>query len=528
MEKGRIIRSVGTISGFTSLSRVLGLVRDILMAGAFGTSLVMSAFVLAFRVPNLFRKLFGEGALSSAFIPVLVETREKRGDAESWVLVNRVLSLLAVVLSLVAVAVILFSMSVTVENSKIAAVLEMLQIMMPYMVFICLAAISMGVLNSFHHFAVSSFAPCILNILWIFALLFVVPAVGQSPEEKITCVAWVVLLAGFLQWAVQWPMLRHFGWKPSFSISWRDEQVKKILLLMGPTALGMAVFQINVMMDGILAMWVSSVAPSALYYSERLIYLPLGVFATALSTVLLPVFSGHAARKDHAQIQSGLTDGIRHLFFVMIPASVGLLVMSVPIVRMIFEWKQFGATSTWMTSVALQCYAPGLVVFSITKIFVSAFYGMQDTRTPVRIGVVAVLLNLMFNILFILTLPQDIKHAGIAFATVLSSAFNMICLAVVFQRRIGPLDWAAVMRSGLRSLVSSVIMACSVFLFYRLLTAAVPSGLSGVMSKVGQIAVVLTSVAAGSGIYLILSFLVKSSELHELIKAVRSRKNGRA
>jgi len=522
MEKGRVIRSAGVVSGFTSLSRLLGLARDVLMAGFFGTSLVMSAFVVAFTIPNLFRRLFGEGALSSALVPVLVETREKEGDDAAWTLVNRVLCLLAVVLTLITAAIILFAATVSPESAKAAAVLDLLQIMMPYMIFICLAAVSMGILNSFQHFAVSAFAPSVLNILWIGTLLFVVPNIGNSPEEKIRAVAWAVLLAGFLQWAVQWPVLRHFGWRPKFPRSgksgaaasnvWKDERVKKILCLMGPAALGMAVLQLNVMIDRFLAMWVSGEAPSALYFSERLIYFPLGIIATALGTVLLPVFSGHAARDDHEEIRKGGADGLRQLLCIMIPAAVGRLVLAGPIVQMIFEWKNFGASSTWMTAIALQCYAPGLIVFSLAKVFVPAFYAQQDTKTPVKIGALAVGLNLILNITFILTLPQPVKHAGIAFATVLSSVFSMSCLALILQRRIGTPDWKRVGATALRGLDDALLMAGVVLWVYRLF----PN-----IGKIEQIIAVLVSVAAGGGVYLIASVLLRAPELREFTKAIR-------
>jgi putative peptidoglycan lipid II flippase len=481
------------------------------MAGFFGTSQVMSAFVIAFTIPNLFRRLFGEGALSSAFVPVLVETREKEGDGAAWNLVNRVLVLLSAFLTVITLIIICTAVFVRVESPMVAAVLDLLTIMMPYMIFICLAAVSMGILNSFHHFAVSAFAPAILNILWIGAVLLVVPNIGNSPEEKIRAVAWAVLLAGFLQWAVQWPMLYKLGWRVRRAQA-QPAKVGKILRLMGPAALGMAVLQLNVLIDRLLAGWVSNAAPSALFFSERLIYFPLGIIATALGTVLLPVFSGHASRADHPKISEGITDGLRHLSFVMIPAAVGLLVLATPVVQMIFEWKNFDAGSTWMTAIALQAYAPGLVIFSLAKVFVPAFYGMQDTKTPVKIGMIAVVLNLALNIIFVLTLPQPVKHAGLAFATVLSSVFNMTCLALILQHRLGGLRWKPVVATAIRSFVSAVLMGAVVVFVCRLF----PN-----IGKVEQIVSVSVSIAAGGAVYLTASVLLHAPELREFIKAVR-------
>lgn len=511
MESKKIIKSAGVVGAFTSLSRLLGLVRDVMMAGFFGTSLVMDAFVVAFTVPNLFRRLFGEGALSSAFVPVLVETRAKEGDGAAWALVNRVLVLLAVVLTLITAVIVLLAVTASPASAKAVAVLDLLPIMMPYMIFICLAAVSMGILNSFHHFAVSAFAPCVLNLLWIGTLLLIVPNIGNSPEEKIHAVAWAILLAGFLQWAVQWPMLYKLGWRMS-RVQAQPAKVKRILCLMGPAALGMAVLQLNVIIDRLLAWWIGGGAASALFFSERLIYFPLGIIATALGTVLLPVFSGHAARNDHEEIRKGVTDGLRHLLFIMIPAAVGLLVLATPVVQMIFEWKEFGEGSTWMTAIALQAYAPGLIVFSLAKIFVPAFYGMQDTKTPVKIGMIAVALNLTLNILFIVILPQAVKHAGLAFATVLSSVFNMSCLARILQKRIGNPDWKKIGATAARSFGAAALMA-SVVLFVH--------GLFPSIGKGGQIISVLVSIAAGGGVYLIASLIFRAPELREFTRALR-------
>jgi putative peptidoglycan lipid II flippase len=523
MDKGRILKSVGTVSSFTALSRFLGLARDVLMASLFGTSLMMDAFVVAFTVPNLFRRLFGEGALSSAFVPVLVETRQKEGDRAAWDLVNRVLVLLALVLTLITAVVIVAAVFVPVESARIAAVLDLLKIMMPYMIFICLAAVSMGILNSFHHFAVSAFAPAILNILWIFTILLVVPILGNSLEAQVRAVAWSVLLAGFLQWVVQWPMLFKLGWKPGLprfgsrlslhsTIGLGDEKVRRIMRLMGPAALGMAVLQFNVVIDRTLALWVGGGAPSALFFSERLIYFPLGIIATALGTVLLPTFSAHASAHDHNQMRATISDSLRHLLFVMVPAAAGLLVLATPLVQMIFEWKNFGAGSTWMTAIALQCYAPGLVVFSLAKVFVPAFYGMQDTKTPVRIGMIAVALNLVLNITFVLMLPQEVKHAGLAFATVLSSVFNMSCLALILQRRLGGFNWKPVAATAARSLASAVLMGAAVLIVYRLFPT---------LGKISQIIAVLGSIAVGGAVYFAASCAFRAPELREFVRVFK-------
>jgi putative peptidoglycan lipid II flippase len=528
MEPRRILRSVGIISAFTMFSRFLGLARDVLMAGFFGTTLPMSAFVVAFTIPNLFRRLFGEGALSAAFVPVLIETREKEGPEPAWKLSNKVLTLTGLILILITALVLLGASAglfLHGLSAKTELTLSLLKIMMPYMIFICLAAISMGILNSLHHFAVSSFAPAILNVCWILALVVVVPRVGNSPEEKIYAIAWAVLLAGFLQWAVQWPVLTRFGWKPKFYPELfqgpeKNPRIRKIMLLMGPAALGMAVSQVNVMADRLLAIWISPAAPAALFFSERLIYFPLGIFATALGTVLLPVFSKHAANENHEEIRLTVTRSLKQLFYVMLPAAAGLFVLATPVVQMIFEWKTFDASSTWMTAIALQCYAPGLIVFSLAKIFVPAFYAMQDTRTPVRIAVYAVLLNLALNITFILTLPLPVKHAGIAAATVIAEGFAAVALALVLQKRIGRPDWGGVGRSLLRYALAALVMCLVVGYTHEWLFQTLETLLS---AKFAQIGAVAGAVLAGLIVYLISSIFLCRREAAQVVKAALRR-----
>jgi putative peptidoglycan lipid II flippase len=528
MEPKRILRSVGIISAFTMFSRFLGLARDVLMAGFFGTTLPMSAFVVAFTIPNLFRRLFGEGALSAAFVPVLVETREKEGPEQAWKLSNKVLTLTGLVLIVITVLIILGASAglfLTGLSDKTALTLSLLRIMMPYMIFICLAAVSMGILNSLHHFAVSSFAPAILNVCWIVAVVTVVPRFGNSPEEKIYAVAWAVLLAGFLQWAVQWPVLIRFGWKPKFypeifQGSEKNPRIRKIMMLMGPAALGMAVSQINVMVDRLLAIWISPAAPAALFFSERLIYFPLGIFATALGTVLLPVFSKHAANENHEEIRLTVGRSLKQLFYVMLPAAAGLFVLATPVVQMIFEWKTFDASSTWMTAIALQCYAPGLIIFSLAKIFVPAFYAMQDTRTPVRIAIYAVLLNLALNISFILILPQAVKHAGIAAATVLAEGFAAVALALILQKRIGKPDWRGIGIGLLRYSLAAIVMCVVVILTHEWIFQTLETLLS---NKFAQIGAVVGAVIAGMTTYLIASILLCRREAAQVFNAVLRR-----
>ncbi len=524
MENARVIRSAGMVGGLTLISRGLGFIRDVLLAGFFGTSMAMSAFVVAFRIPNLFRALFGEGALSAAFIPVFVETRHREGEESAWRLARQVFTVTALALAAIVAAGIggaslaLLRPNLT-ESARLT--LSLLRILLPYMIFICLAAVAMGALNSIGHFAVPAAAPWILNLVEIAAIVWVCPRLGDTPEERIYGVVWAILLAGLLQWAVQLPALIRRGFRPRPLLRRGDARILRILALMGPVALGRAVTQVNVAIDTLLAAGVGKWAASALYFSERLIYLPLGIFATALSTVLLPLFSGHAARGDRDAVRDAVNHALRLLLFVMLPAAVGLWALSAPIVRMCFEWREFDARSTLLTARALRLYAPGLIVFSLGKVFVPAFYAMQDTRTPVRIGIRTVLLNIALSVLFMLTWPLEYKHAGIAFATVVSETVNGVWMAALLHRRLGSPGWLSIARSVGRSSVCAATMAAIAFLAQRGAAAGLLA--AGWAEKRALTVSVVGAIALAAVAHLAAARLLRSPELREIAAAFRQR-----
>ncbi len=526
MDRHRVIRSAGLVGGLTLVSRGLGFIRDILMASMLGTTMAMSAFTVAFRMPNLFRALFGEGALSAAFIPVFVETRQKQGDAEAWRVARQVFTLVGLTLAVIVVASIGLATVVLVRGGSsdyIRLVWELFRIMAPYMLFICLAAVSMGVLNAFGHFLVPAATPWILNLVLIAAMVGVIPRLNGTPETQVFAIAWAVLLAGVLQWAAQLPSLLRRGFNPRPTLDLRDARLLKVLALMGPAALGRAVTQVNVLIDGWLAVAIAPWAPSALYYSERIIYLPMGIFATALSTVLLPLFSGQAARGDHPALRDSVNHALRLLMFVMIPAATGLLVLATPLCRAMFEHGAFTAESTLQTARALWFYAPGMVVFSLGKVFAPVFFAMHDTRTPVRVGVATVLLNIVLSITFMLTWPAPYKHAGIAFATVIAETLNGIILGAMIHRRIGSPGWSTVAASVGRILGYAGVMALAARQVWHLASAALLR--AGWMPKAAVIGGVTLAIATGMVVYLLLALATRAPELAEIRAALRRRKN---
>jgi len=500
-----VFRHAYLVSLFTGLSRLLGFLREVFMAQYFGTTLAKSAFDVAFRVPNLFRQLFGEGALSAAFVPVFSEAIEKDGLVAAKQLAGSVATMLATVLLMITLGTMLMITAVlwvVPLGAKATAILPLLRIMFPYMACICLVALSMGIHNTVHRFALPAATPIVLNLGWIAALFLLCPRFGDRPEERIYGVAWGILLAGALQLAIQVPSLRHCGMWPKFSFNWKDPRIHRILMLMGPATVGMGVHQVNVVIDGLLALWVGTWAPAALTYAERLIYLPLGIFATALSTVLLPTFSKQAARSDVARISTTIARSLRGLMLIMVPAAVGLMTLTTPIVQLAFEWPngKFDQASTILTARALWFYAPGLVVFSLYKVLVPAFYALKDTRTPVRIGIRAVLVNLLLNVLFILTWPTGFEHAGLAFATILASGFNCLALAVLLTRRVGSPGWTDLGQSLLRIILAALLMAVAIQGAERLLPACWSGFANG--TKLGQAAMVGSCIVLGIATYL--------------------------
>ena len=515
-------RSVAVVSGGTTLSRLLGFVREILMATFFGTELAKSAFDVAFKIPNLFRRLFGEGALSAGFVPVFTETLEKEGREEAQRLASRMISLLGAFLAalvLIGIAGTFAAERLLVLGPKAAAVMPLLRIMLPYTLFICLVAMCMGMLNSTGHFAVPALTPVLLNLFWIAALLFICPHLGIDPGVQIYGVAWAVVLAGVAQLLIQFPALYRRGVRLRLTWRWRDARVRKILWLVGPAALGMGVHQVNVVIDGVLALYVGTWAPAAMTYAERLIYLPLGIIATALGTVLLPTFSRQAATGSHDVLRKTLRQSLERVSIVMAPAAAGLIILATAVVQLVYVWKggRFDGQSTTYTVRALAFYAPGLLVFSWYKILVPAFYALNDTRTPVRIGLLAVALNLVLNLVCVFTWPDGYQHAGLAFSTVFASLANCVALATLLHRRIGNPGWGRLAGVLLRTLVGVALMAVVVHGVHGLLLRVVAFG----PEKLMHAAALLVAIAVGMVVYGMLSMFLFRDETLVILRAAR-------
>jgi len=515
----------------TGISRLAGLVREMVMAHFFGTSALKSAFDIAFLIPNLFRRLFGEGALSGAFVPVFNEALLQDGRERANLLAMRVVGLLIAVLAIAVAAGIALTFLLPdflQPESKWLLPLPMIRILLPYAVLICVAALVAGMLNSVGRFAIASFTPFVLNFVWIVALSVICLSVTQDKDLQIQLLCVAILVAGVLQILIQLPALRREGFyfKPVFRGAFSDRRIMKIVQLMGPAALSMGVLQVNVFFDKFLAYWVGPYGPAALGYAERLTYLPLGVFGTAFMTVLLPMFSKYAAAGEYRRICDDLEDSLVNMTLVILPCSLGLIALALPVISMIYRTKggAFDEESALLSARALIAYAPGLLVFSFQKAVTPAFYGLQDIRTPLNVSLAGVGLNIALNIGSIVLLPQGWKHAGIALATVVTSTVNVGVLYWLLRKRIGGVNQRRVVTVFLKALASALIMALCAYGVHRYLHAVLA------VSKTSQVIAVTAAVAAGGAVYALLLALSCRNELAHvtslIVKRFR-RKNGR-
>ncbi len=536
-EKMNFLKSAKTVSLCTLLSRILGLARDIICASFFGTSLAWDAFVVAFKIPNLFRRLFGEGALSAAFIPVFTEYLETKGKKDAWELINITGTLLFIILGgLVVLAEISFSIIPTVFslNQKWDLVLSLLMVTFPYVLFICMVAFAMAVLNSLKHFLMPALAPVALNICWIMGVLLLTPVFGNTLDKKIFGVAIAILIGGMIQLAIQLPVLAREGINFKPSLYFAHPGLKRILALMLPIIFGLAAVQINVLMDSVIALTfakppggsesflvagisipypLETGAASVLYYGDRLIQFPLGVFGIAMATAVFPFFSTHAARKDWTNFTDTFNQAIRVVLFIGIPASVGLILLRMPLVELFYERNAFTAESTYRTTTVILFYSLGVWAYSASHVTVRAFYSMQDTLTPVKVGAAMVGLNLILN----LTLIWFLREGGLALATAISATVQIIILFAILQKKLNITEYKHIFASILKTLIATFFMCITCWITLKI----IPTGDGKLMIKFIRLLIPLATALTA---FFTVSFLLKSEELRYLYTSLLKKK----
>ncbi len=497
-----LLRSSALVGLMTLLSRVLGLIRDVVIAGYFGAGSSADAFFVAFKIPNFLRRLFAEGAFSQAFVPVLSEYRSLHDLAAVKALVDRVTGTLGVVLILITglgvlgapVLAAIFAPGFYFNDAaKFALAVDMLRFTFPYLLLISLTALAGSVLNSYERFAVPAFTPVLLNLALIGAAIWLQPMFDQP----VMALALGVLIAGSAQLLFQLPFLWRINLLPRPRVDRQHEGVKRIMLLMVPALFGVSVSQINLLLDTLLASFLQTGSVSWLYYSDRLAELPLGVFGIAIATVILPSLSRRHAEQSSESFAKTLDWAVRMVLLIGLPSALALLVLAEPMIATLFHYGQMQDRDVLMAAMSLRAYACGLLAFMLIKVLAPGYFSRQDTRTPVRIGIVAMVVNMVLNLLLI----GPLAHAGLALATTLSAFLNAGLLLRGLRRDgvfVWQPGWAAM---ALRMLLANVAMVAVLWL----LAGEVEAWLAyDVWQRAGQMALL---VGAGGGCYLLVLVL---------------------
>lgn len=511
-EKEKLTKAAGVVGAATLLSRVFGMVRDLVVAYFFGAGMAADAFFAAFRIPNLLRRLLAEGALTVSFIPIFTEYLSVKTRDEAFELARAVVTLASLVLAVVTVLgvllapyiVWLFAPGFAAEPDKFALTVLLTRIVFPYIFLVGLVALAMGLLNSLGRFAGPALSPVMLNI----GMIASVYLLSGSLNPPILSLAIGVLVGGVLQVLLQIPYLAREKGLLGLSFRFAHPAIKRILLLMGPAAVGAAAYQITILINTLIASFLPEGSISFLYYSDRIVQFPLGVFAVAIATAVLPSMSRQAAAKDMKGLGETLSFSLRLVLFITLPAMVGMIVLAEPIIQLIYQRGRFSPDSTSATAAALIGYAAGLWAISALQVVVRAFYSVQDTKTPVKIS----LISMLANVVLCLVLMGPLKHVGLALASSGGAVINLALLLYVWHRRMGRIGGRVIFKSAALNLAWSLVMALVVWLI-----TAGHDPRAGV--SVSALALrVIGAVTAGTGVYIGLALLCRAPEVKFLLR----------
>lgn len=494
-----LIKSTLVVSCMTTLSRITGLMRDVVIASLFGAGAGVDAFIVAFRIPNFLRRLFAEGGFAQAFVPVIAEYRESRSQVEVQALIDQTTASLGAILTLTTVVgviaapilILIFAPGFGDEPDKQALAASMLRLTFPYLLFISLTSLAGGILNTYRRFAVPAFTPVLLNMSFIGCAFWLAPYL----EQPVTALAWAVLIGGVAQLAFQTPFLVRLRLLPRPAFNRDHEGVRRIFRLLLPTLFAISITQINLLIDTLIASFLEDGSISWLYYSDRLVEFPLGVFGIALATVILPNLSAHHARNSPDDFRGTLDWSLRLVLLISLPAAIGLILLAEPALTTLFQYREFGQHDVLMAGKSLCGYAVGLPAFILVKVLATGFFSRQDTRTPVVIGSIAMIAGIIFNLLLVFPL----RHAGLALATSLSAWVNAALLYRALNRSnggiIGP-GWPAYLGR-----IAAALGGMSLLLWL-----AVPAADTwtawGTTSRIGWL---VFWTACGAGVYLMMA-----------------------
>jgi putative peptidoglycan lipid II flippase len=461
----KLARSAGLISVAVMASRVVGVGREMVLAAFFGAGLQMDAFNVAFRIPNLLRDLFAEGAMTSAFVPAFTRTLTTEGRDAAWRLGNLVINALLIITGSIVVIGIIFAAPITrafapsFANTpgKLELTTELTRIMLPFLATVAIAVAMMGMLNSLRRFFIPALSPAMFNvatILCAFTLIPVMPRFGLLP---IVAIGIGTIVGGLGQIAMQWPLLRKEGFRYRAIIDFKDPGLLEVLRLMGPGTLGLAAVQINVFVNTYLATSQEEGAVSVLNYAFRIMYLPIGLFGVSIATAVLPDIARRASDGDLFGMQRTISSALRMMLMLNVPATVGLIALAHPIVAVLLERGHFKPQATIATAAALIFYAPGLLGYSAVKIASPSFYSLRDSRTPVIVSVIAVLTNLTINLMLV----RVMGYRGLALGTALAAIVNAAALLWLLRRRLGGLDERRILIAFVKILAASIAMGAA-------------------------------------------------------------------
>jgi putative peptidoglycan lipid II flippase len=497
-----LARSAASAGAATMTSRLLGLVRDQVLAFYFGAGDAMDAYRVAFRVPNLLRDLFAEGAMSAAFVPTFTKHLTQDGKAAAWRLGNNVINALALVTgTLVILGMVFTEPLVRVFASdyadvpgKLEQTITLARVMLPTLTLIAVAAAAMGMLNALRHFFIPALSPAMFNVVTIVVAAVLIPLSPWLSVDPIMIIAVGTLLGGVAQLALQWPTLRREGYKYRPILDWRDPGLRRILVLMGPGTIGLAATQVNLLVNTTLATGEGTGAVASLEYAFRLMYLPIGLFGVSIATAVLPAVSRQIASHDEASVKRTLADGLALMLMLNVPATVGLIVLAEPIVRLIFERGRFTADATLATAGALQFYALGLVGYSVVRIASPTFYALGQNRIPVVVSIISVAINAGLN----LWLVRVLGFKGLALGTSIAALFNAVTLFVLLRTRLGGINGGPLFSSFIRIVIAALVMGSAAWSVNFGLELALP-GASAVMQIVRVFVTIGTALAVLGG-----------------------------
>lgn len=516
-ENSKVVKAAGIVGAATMISRVFGLVRDMVIAAFFGASWMTDAFWVAFRIPTTLSRLLGEGSLTASFIPVFTEYLQKKSKEEALELAYNAFTIISIILTVVTTLGIIFSPFIislighgfVSDPRQFTLAVFLNRLMFPYIIVISLGALCMGILNSFRRFA----SPALSPVMWNLSMIAAALGLRSFFAEPITALAVGVLIGGVLQLALQWPFLKKCGVKFKFRFNFRHPGLIQVGLLMLPAMIGAGINTINVFVSSTLASMLPGGSVTYLFYADRIMELPLGVFAIAIGTALLPSFSRHAAADDIDGLKSSISFALRLMLFLTIPSTFALMALNLPIISVLFQRGAFNMQAAICTSEALFFYAAGLWAFSIVRVYVQSFYSLQDAKWPMRAALIAFAVNLIFS----LALMYSMKHKGLALANSLSAVFNVFILSFVLRKKIGKFLDRNFYMAVSKIIISSIIMVASIKLFDYFL----PWNIDAAFKT--KLIYLISSIIIGAGAFFMSAYLLKSPEIHSMVNILKKR-----